>query len=343
MAVNVDGRYSRPVKITRGVPQGSPLGPLLFSIYYADVVNGCRTSCNLFADDTEFHVFGDSPNDVVNQLNNTMVELKRYLDCNKLELNVKKTVWMLVNDVSNSNAILLYGGVLISRVTAYRYLGFTIDSSLSWKSHIDTIVTKVKQRLYCLRRSKYNVSSAGKLLLFNALIMPCFTYGIEMWFATSRTLRETLELLFRHCLRIILNDVGRIPAVSNAELYTRLNLLPLSLLFQQKLGQMIHKALKLGASPPVKQLLCNQATEAVPSGTSLRARNPLNVPLVRQEGCRARLTFYGSQLWNHLTPSLREATSELKFAAMYRDYLMDWLSENGSVQDPCPLRFYDYV
>ena len=83
--------------MTRGVPQGSPLGPLLFSIYYADVVNVCTAQCNLFADNTEIHVFGESPEDVVDQLNQNLIEL-RYFVCNRLELNVKKTVWMLMGD-----------------------------------------------------------------------------------------------------------------------------------------------------------------------------------------------------------------------------------------------------
>lgn len=77
MTVHVDGRSSRPARITRGVPQGSPLGPLLFSIYYADVAAVFKSNCVLFADDTEIHAFGESPEDVARRLNDILLELKR--------------------------------------------------------------------------------------------------------------------------------------------------------------------------------------------------------------------------------------------------------------------------
>jgi NADPH-dependent 7-cyano-7-deazaguanine reductase QueF len=51
--VNFRGSYSKCLKVNNGVPQGTTLGPLLFLLYYNDVVNFVKhCHCKLFADDT---------------------------------------------------------------------------------------------------------------------------------------------------------------------------------------------------------------------------------------------------------------------------------------------------
>jgi hypothetical protein len=230
--------------VTRGVPQGSPLGPLLFSIFFADVVTACGGDCNLFADDTEFHVFALTEAELISQLNAKLALLKHYVELNKLELNAKKTVWMGMFGLIGNNEPVMYGTHAITRVSEFKYLGFTIDAKLSWNAHVGSVISKVRQRLYILRRSRFSVSTEGRMRLFNALIMPYFTYGIELWYAAGKTLRGTVELMFRHCLRIVVNDVGRIPVFHNVDLYVNLNVLPLSMTFQLNLAQMIFKVMK---------------------------------------------------------------------------------------------------
>lgn len=247
----------------------------------------------------------------------------------------------MFDDTDATAVSVLYGDRSIQRVTKFKYLGFVLDAKLTWSLHIDAVVSKVKQRLHCLRRSRYIVSRGGRFMLYNALIMPYLSYGIELWFASSRAARGTAELLQRHCLRIVMNDIGPIPALTNVCLYVSLDVLPLSLLFQQKLGLMMYKVLKRDACPLVRQLLMNHSEDHDSSNASLRTRDPFRVPLTRLESCRARLAFYGCRLWNHLRPSFRDACSESSFVLLYRAYLMEWLI--AGTGEPCPTKFYDYI
>ena len=343
MTIYIDNRSSVPVQPSRGVPQGSPLGPLMFSIYYADVVYACNAHSSLFADDTEIHVAGDTPEEIVTQLNDSMASLSYYFRVNRLELNTKKTVWMLVHHDSEISATVRYNDKVIERVTDFKYLGFTIDQRISWKLHISNVVTRVRRRLYYLWRGKYSVSREGKLLLFNALIMPYLNYGIELWFASNKTLRGTLELIYRYCLRIILNDVGSIPTISNFDLYVTLDVLPLSLLFQIKVGRMIHKALVLDSAPAVKRLLVDSQDRQTASISRLsqRVATPLRVPFYRLESSRACFVFYAAHLWNRLPLAYREANSEREFVSAYQNYLLSRMHEEGIVDSSA--KFYDFV
>jgi hypothetical protein len=171
--------------------------------------------------------------------------------------------------------------------------------------------------------------------------MPYLTYGIEMWFASTKTIRSTLELLLRHCLRVVLNDVGIIPVLANVWLYTSLGILPLSLLFQQKLALLMFKVLKCGGCPAVKRILMRERNERGLQDGTLRVENPFSVPLTRQESCRARLPFYGCMLWNCLWTNLRNARTEASFVSVYQTYLMNIVMTDG--KDTSALKFYEYV
>ena len=92
-----DNAMSDPLHVPLGVPQGSILGPLFFLIYINDLPLVVKNSqVTLYADDTVLYCFSKEPRMLEEALNEDLLEVAKWLNRNKLTLNLSKTKSMII-------------------------------------------------------------------------------------------------------------------------------------------------------------------------------------------------------------------------------------------------------
>ena len=141
-------------------------------------------------------------------LNYELSKICDWLGANKLALNVsKKTKFMVFHTV---NKYVIYpklktNGNNIERVTNFNFLGLTLSSTLSWKHHIDKISLKISKSIGILYRLRDIYPRAALQNLYNALIMPQFSYCVLCWGSVISE-NHSLHILQKRALRLITNS-----------------------------------------------------------------------------------------------------------------------------------------
>ena len=141
--VSVNGHNSSHLSVSCGVPQGSVLGPLLFLLYINNLPNSSRKlSFYLFADDTNIYFESSSVKQLQKVVNKELKHVKKWLDANKLALNVSKTNFIIFHSPQNSlgeTATIKFGKEHVKQTKYVKFLGLLLDENLNWKYHLSEL------------------------------------------------------------------------------------------------------------------------------------------------------------------------------------------------------------
>ena len=141
-----------------------------------DIINSSKVfDFHLFADDSNLFCTNKSILDMKQVVNNNIVNINSWLNCNKLSLNIDKTNFVIFHPPQKkitSTIKIFINQVQIKQETSLKYLGIYIDCNLNWKSHIQHISKKINWNVvqtspFCYPTCNYTILLFLNLPIFD--------------------------------------------------------------------------------------------------------------------------------------------------------------------------------
>ncbi|XP_019206884.1 uncharacterized protein LOC109196856 [Oreochromis niloticus] len=266
----------------------------------------------LFADDTNLLCCGSNLEQLLNELENELNNLKTWFDHNKLTLNLSKTKFIIFgNRTYSTNSKLTINNTELDRVSEIKFLGVIIHHKLSWIPHIIHIKGKISKSLAILYKVKDLINQTSLYTLYCSIILPYMTYCVEVWGNMYKTHTYPIYILQKRAIRIINKATSREP--SNP-LFIKLNILKFKDLVDLRTAQTMYKAANKSLPHNIQNLF-----QIRPNTHDLRGILMFSKPVVRTNVKYQSITVRGVSVWNTCTDEIKTSTSIQKFTRLFKN------------------------
>ena len=200
--VRVGSECSQSKEVLSGIPQGSILGPVLFTIYINDLPDCINSTCKIFADDTKlYNTTGQG--DVIQADLDSLLEWSNKWN---LYFNAKKCKVMHIgcNNPQNEYKMKVDGcSVSVVKCTEEKDLGVYFDCNLSFDRHIQQAITKSNQIIGMIKRSFSYLDESMFLTLYKSLVRPHLEYGNTIAYPYLKRQSASIERVQRRATKVL--------------------------------------------------------------------------------------------------------------------------------------------
>ena len=305
----VNGETSERMRVRYGVPQGSILGPLLFVIYINDLpthLRNCRV--HLYADDTAVSVSGTSTDELNTKLNDKLEEVARWMNTNRLTLNVKKTNIMTFGTTHTLNKLgelnVTNSGETVSVVEQTKYLGVILDRKLNFSDHVQYIKKKCIGRIKMLTKLRPIVGEQISLDLYKSLMIPLLDYADVVYDTLSAKDNAILQRMQNCALKVVLQTEWRTPT---KEIHKRLKMNLVADRRHIHTATQVYKSLHELAPAKIGDMFVEVGEVRNDNTRTTRAmtRRDLAIPDVKLKVSQGAFKYRGAILYNLVDEDIR--------------------------------------
>lgn len=216
----INHRATESFKVTTGIPQCSPISPILYLYYNADLLDICErpgepTSAFGFIDDINILAYGTSTEGNIEVPERLHSKCERWARRHGSTFAPKK--YEIIHLARNTKKFNMAATITIDGETRtpkadIRVLGVQIDTKLKWGPHIKKIQNRMVTQTQALTKitvSTWRASFLRARHVYLAVIRPAMTYGLTAWHArldikdARKSVVEKLAVIQNRCLRAV--------------------------------------------------------------------------------------------------------------------------------------------
>lgn len=314
--VSIENINSNPEKVWYGVPQGTVLGPLLFSLYINDLLNiNSAGKIISFADDTVVLYKSHSWNALRSLVQSDLSNIFQWFQSNVLTLNSKKTKYIAFSsykvNIPHYTSIEITvnkNKIKLSEHDNIKYLGVMIDRHMRWDQHTSLIVKKIRGIIPKLKYLKEYLDLSELKIIYHSLIQSHINYGILAWGGVNNNYLHALNVIQKWSLKIILNKNYTYPTDM---LFREAGVLDVRQLFGLAMCLQIYKN---------KSLLHFNTHEY--NTRSKTSRLPKNIKCCKTIGQRCH-TYLRTKMYTSLPSNIKQINSFHSFKKLLKKWILD--------------------
>ncbi len=316
------GEVSKAHQLVTGVPQGSFLGPLLFSTYttsLAPIIQAHGFSYHFYADDTQLYLsFRPDDPTVAARISGCLADISAWMKEHHLQLNLAKTeliVFPATPTLQHDFTIQL-GSSTITPSASVRNLGVIFDDQLTFKEHIAKTARSCRFELHNIRKIRPFLTQHAAQLLVQALVISRLDYCNALLAGLPSNTIKPLQMIQNAAARLVFNEPKRAHVTP---LFVSLHWLPVAARIQFKTLMLAYRT-TTGSAPTYFHSLLRIY---IPS-RSLRSASERRLVVPSQKGSKSlsrTFSFTVPGRWNDLPTPIQNTGSLSIFKQQLKTHL----------------------